>query len=170
MYQEMTPVEVSKTNNVWCRQCHEMQDDYQVTDTLPVEEAKKRRGLTENEPLICECCTQRLDVHPVCVYYSPRGLPLVYMGPPALRPVLTVENYPKWYEIFMVMPDGSVQTFDNSNLVIDWADHVPVPNSCMTVASLLEDQPYFWCDTSLDMIVGRYSREIKHPDWGDVLG
>lgn len=42
------------------------------------------------------------------IYYSDRGMPLLYMGAPLEVPVLTLENYTKWYRIFMVMPDGSV--------------------------------------------------------------
>lgn len=65
------------------------------------------------------------------VYFSPRCKPLLYMGNPCEVPVVTLENYTKWYEIFLVMPDGSVQAVD-SGIVTDiedpkvrrmWVDH-----------------------------------------------
>jgi hypothetical protein len=49
-------------------------------------------------------------------YFSPRGIPLLYIGEPCEVPVVTLENYTKWYEIFLVMPDGSVQAVP-SNIV-----------------------------------------------------
>jgi hypothetical protein len=51
----------------------------------------------------------RLPSKDIRVYHSNRGFPLLYMGLPLEVPVVTMENYTKWYRIYMVMPDGSVE-------------------------------------------------------------
>lgn len=43
-------------------------------------------------------------------YDSNRGLPLMWRRKPLDKPVLTVEHYCKWYDLFLVMPDGTVKS------------------------------------------------------------
>jgi hypothetical protein len=45
-------------------------------------------------------------------YISPYGNPLVYTGEPGERPILTCENYCKWYALFAVLPDGTIDRVD----------------------------------------------------------
>jgi hypothetical protein len=43
------------------------------------------------------------------LHFSDRGLPLVYVDPaPPERGVVTVENYLKWYSLYVVQPGGNV--------------------------------------------------------------
>jgi len=42
-------------------------------------------------------------------YFSNRNLPLIYYGEPSEKPVITVENYLKWYDLYLVLPTGSVE-------------------------------------------------------------
>ena len=96
------------------------------------------------------------------------GTPLVYQGPlPESRPVLTVENATKWYAVYRLHPDGRVEEVtDWWERGGEWCDHVPRPSSCTVYAAGAGDD---WCQNSLDMITGRYAREIldngEEPDW-----
>lgn len=79
------------------------------------------------------------------VYLSERMHTLLYVGAPINIPVLTLENYTKWYELHLVNPDGSVTTVDSS--VIDavqdqhrdarWVDHLYHPRLLYRVAEYL---------------------------------
>lgn len=40
---------------------------------------------------------------------SKRNIPLIYQRNSTV-PIITVENYEKWYDIYIVFPDGEVQT------------------------------------------------------------
>ncbi len=101
------------------------------------------------------------------IYLSDRNLPLVYMGAAPSTPRLTIENYCKWYVIAAVMPDGTVTYPPLANQdcekvagplgIIAWHDHVPNPEFCLAVASTLD---YEWHEQSLEMIIGRYMREV----------
>jgi hypothetical protein len=97
--------------------------------------------------------------HKFVTYLSDRSIPLVFNGEmheshPA---VVTVENYLKWYSLFLVKPDGSVEkiAYDGS---IQWADHVPNPSDIETYA---EKNGYDIDREAMDMIVGRWVTEIE---------
>ncbi len=95
-------------------------------------------------------------------YDSDRGMPLVYVGePPPERPILTVENYCKWYSLYLVKPGGWVEAVDmydaGSSFTAAWHDHVPDPGECERYAEL---KGYDWDENALDMIYGRYQREV----------
>lgn len=45
-------------------------------------------------------------------YLSARGIPLLYVRAPGDKPVLTLENYTKWYGMDLVMPSGLVEGVD----------------------------------------------------------
>lgn len=46
------------------------------------------------------------------VYYSERGNALLYAGPTPTKPILTLENYCKWYGVYKVNPDDTVEHVD----------------------------------------------------------
>jgi len=108
-------------------------------------------------------------------YYSDRMHPLVYMGvAPRESPTLTVENYIKWYSLHLVHLDGSVDVVNFP----EWGpsgrggfvDHVPDPVACQKLAA---DNGWVWDENSLDMIWGRWRREVElapeyDPDTGKV--
>jgi len=107
------------------------------------------------------------------MYLSNRGHPLVHCTPPIAIPVLTVENYVKWYTLHVVHPDGRVQEVDfptESPAGSAFMDHVPNPVACQKLAA---DKGWLWDENSLDMIWGRWRREVElapeyHPDTGKV--
>lgn len=106
---------------------------------------------------------------PIFFYFSQRAIPLVYTGKPGEKPILTVENYCKWYTLYAVFPDGRVRPVDYSEygeLELKseahggvshlWSDHIPYPPSCEKIAEHLGMD---WDDQSLEMIHGRYQLE-----------
>ena len=102
-------------------------------------------------------------------YKSDRDIPLVYLGPPP-RPgeqwILTVENYLKWYTIYVVLPEGEVeplsdemwQRYDREHPMDSaWHDHVPNPDFCRWIPEAYPE--YTWDGQAFDMIVGRLRNE-----------
>ena len=107
-------------------------------------------------------------------YFSPRGIPLIYCGPPQQKPVLTCENYMKWYDLFLVMPDGSVTALphkvsldivEKSNGYGLLCDHCVYPGLIPMVADLAGASVD---GNSFDMIVGRWENDIKNT-WDHVV-
>lgn len=85
-------------------------------------------------------------------YYSPRGEQLVFIGEPMDVPVITVENYTKWYTLFTIQPDGKVEP-----LIIDgWIDHNPIP---VEVYKYAQQANMFVDEQSMEMIIGRFVQE-----------
>lgn len=100
-------------------------------------------------------------------HVSHRGLPLVYSGMPCDQPVITVENYMKWYDLYLVNPDYSVTVFDHyeslyHELSREFAtvtlvgDHMWHPSYVM---ELEKRTGYILCNESLEMITGRWIRD-----------
>lgn len=98
-------------------------------------------------------------------YLSERGIPLVYIDPPRDKPVLTVENYCKWYGFHLVHPDGSVtslssddyyeiQSHDPSAIS---GDHLYSPRLYYRIVAALNLRR---CSETIDMITGRWVREF----------
>jgi hypothetical protein len=79
--------------------------------------------------------------------------------------VVTVENYMKWYSLWIVHPDDSVTAMDDYDLMEQIAtelnthwmgDHVFNPDC---VAEYCRRMNYWLCTESLEMIIGRWCRE-----------
>lgn len=101
-------------------------------------------------------------------YLSKQSHFLVYVGVEPGRPVLTVENYPKWYGFQVVMPDGTVRE-ESFGLLDDLAtsrgvsphvDHVP---NAELVPALAEKIGWILDFCSYEMMVGRWVSEIVDP-------
>lgn len=77
------------------------------------------------------------------VYLSDRGIPLLYVAEPCEVPVVTLENYTKWYDVYLVMPDGSVQVVEGVLALVDkfddawWVDHLYHPRLLYRLAQVL---------------------------------
>lgn len=98
------------------------------------------------------------------LHFSGRGVPLVWVTRPLRdRAVLTVENYTKWYSLFLIHPNGAVEEvpFPDDK----WArgnesafcDHVPNPNAVQRFAA---DKGYGIDDQAYEMMVGRWELEV----------
>lgn len=57
---------------------------------------------------VADTAKEETKKHKYQMYYSERGIPLLYVGKPRNVPVVTMENYTKWYDIYLVMPGGAV--------------------------------------------------------------
>jgi hypothetical protein len=101
----------------------------------------------------------------VTLWFSDRGIPLVYQGPPPRQGdslILTVENYCKWYSLYAVQEHGEVVAIHSEK--IEWGDHIPNPESVIKFALVNE----YDIDTrSLEMMIGRWHREAlnEYADW-----
>ena len=100
-----------------------------------------------------------------CLHVSERNLPLVYTGPlPSAGVILTVENYGKWYDVYVVRP-GGVGTLPNRYCRLyekmhpgycAMSDHIPSPGFCQFLGRLAGHE---WDNRSLEMALGRWVRE-----------
>lgn len=99
------------------------------------------------------------------IYLSERGHSLLYVDQPVDLPVLTLENYTKWYEgLYLVMPDGAVEKIavEVVELVMDkypdalWVDHLYHPRLLNRLAdhlgALLDERAH-------EVAIGRWMLE-----------
>lgn len=94
---------------------------------------------------------------------SRRGLPLLFQGTPSEGSVLTAENYCKWYGLYLVHSSGVIEDvgFPADEDAPDesaYCDHVPNPRAVVRMAERLGA---YLDENTLDMIVGRWFREVK---------
>lgn len=107
-------------------------------------------------------------------YYSERGHPLIFWSEPGRKlsdPVITMENYCKWYSLHIVHP------YDRGNVVepisfevledlarateSPYCDHIPNPDVVMRLVT--HHTKYRGCELcprSLEMIRGRWVDEV----------
>lgn len=74
------------------------------------------------------------------LYVSNHGHPLLWQEPLDV-PVVTVENYEKWYSLYVLFPDGRVETVPGETILdVDsggnclWIDHCFHPRLLLLVA------------------------------------
>jgi hypothetical protein len=96
------------------------------------------------------------------LHFSKRGMPLVFHGEPPECGVVTVENYCKWYGLYVVKPNSAVKHVPFPDDYAETgetpcADHVPNPR---TVCRWVEKNGYIVCEQSLEMMIGRWEREV----------
>lgn len=97
-------------------------------------------------------------------YLSDRLMPLLYWGPPPEVPTLTMEAYQKWYEMFLIHPDGSVskvefdQLYEVCGYMTPHIDHVPNPQ---VVVTLCNKRDWIMHALAHEVMVGRWNQEIK---------
>ena len=91
-------------------------------------------------------------------HFSDRGMPLVFQDElkPGATPVLTVENYKKWYSLFLVTHEG-VRKLTYGEFPITWHNHVPNPAQARELA---EKNGWEFCSESYEMMVGRFIMEV----------
>ena len=101
------------------------------------------------------------------MYRSKRGVSLVFQGEQCStrHKILTVESYIKWYDIYVVSPEGDVSrlpqkihhSYRAETGQLAWSDHIPCPAFCDWIVGRYPG--YEWCEASLDLIHGRWARE-----------
>jgi hypothetical protein len=101
------------------------------------------------------------------IYYSSRGLQLLWIQSPGDIPIITVEHYLKWYNLQLIMPDGGVIPipFPGEEFIRDTdecqtaiGDHVVNP---IVVRRFAEKMGYHLDDQAFEMIVGRWEIEFR---------
>ena len=95
------------------------------------------------------------------LYYSPRGIPLMVTQTKA-KPVLCVENYCKWYDLFLVHPDGHVTVVPSEITGVGFdhgwrVDHNIHPK---LLGFLAHQNDWIVCSQSEELVAGRWSIEI----------
>lgn len=97
------------------------------------------------------------------MHVSERNIPLVCQDERPNSLTLTVENYIKWYNIYVIFPNNDVKfldpklarSYENFSGDLAWSDHLISP----LFATWLTESFYFeWDSPSLDMVVGRWVR------------
>jgi hypothetical protein len=96
--------------------------------------------------------------------FSARHIPLVLQDAPPAEglPRVTVENYLKWYHLYVVHPGGAVEAIDfpddrdARSGESAFVDHVPNPIAVVRMAKRLG---YQVCSESYEMMVGRWVTE-----------
>ena len=100
------------------------------------------------------------------MYCSDRGIPLICQQVYNI-PVITLENYCKWYNIYVIMPDGNVSKVD-MDLIQCIQDKSPIhimdthiwhPIMLEKIASHLQG---YVDDVSLECCYGRWMMEHKN--------
>ncbi len=93
------------------------------------------------------------------------------MLPLADRPVLTVENYCKWYTLYVLWPEDNITSQVSFDLLEPYqgkepayCDHVPNPRA---VELYTEAQDIDLHSEALEMIIGRWELEYKNNYWID---
>ena len=83
-------------------------------------------------------------------------------GPAPERPTITVENYIKWYSLWLRMPDGTAQALAFPEILARadsaYRDHVPNP---MHVALYARERGYDIEETALEIMIGRWVLEAE---------
>lgn len=94
------------------------------------------------------------------LFLSERDLPLMLTHLPKV-PTLTVEQYLKWYKLYLVQPDGQVLPVEYDALDVagleGYVDHVPNPQNVIQLAQRMN-----WeiDDLALELIIGRWHWEV----------
>ena len=98
------------------------------------------------------------------IFKSERGIPLICQGKDNNKPVVTVENYCKWYQIFVIYPDSTVvpadwPTLNKINKSSDKhliGDHIFHPELLEKFADHIGGYVH---DVSLEAVTGRWMFE-----------
>ena len=98
-------------------------------------------------------------------YETKRGMMLLCQTP-STKPILTAENYGKWYDLYVLFPDGTVEglhdlgidTYDVPNLKIGCPriDHNYHPELFCKLAG---DNDWYVDDVSMEVAAGRWALE-----------
>lgn len=110
------------------------------------------------------------------VFISDRNIPLITQKTYD-QPILTVENYEKWYSLFLIYPDGSVKAVKTKviNATMKkhedaaWVDHCFHP---ILYKKLAEDNGWLIDPVVLEVITGRWvlEKDEKYENIGYLTG
>lgn len=108
------------------------------------------------------------EVNGRLMFFSDRGFPLTHRRIKDHNwdiPVLCVELHTKWYRLYLVMPDNTVRTCADwdilKNQYQDYCDHVWSPK---TIAFLGQALGFNIDEQTLELVTGRWIHEIVEDD------
>ena len=102
-------------------------------------------------------------------YQSARGHLLLYVGEPSEKSIVTLENYTKWYNIQVILPDGNVGIVDPAFILKcadecpsgkRWIDHLYHPVLLEKIAEKLDAE---LCERAHEVAAGRWYLESGCP-------
>ena len=95
------------------------------------------------------------------IRFSERGIPLIYMydTDPEL-PILTAEHYSKWYTLYLVHPDNTIEKIDPYAIDSDirFCDNVWHPDD---IVNFVENNNLMIDGLFYEMLVGRWVTEVE---------
>jgi hypothetical protein len=102
-------------------------------------------------------------------YLSDRGIMLLYVGEPVSVPILTLENYTKWYSVFMIMPDGTVEKIPGNMIThilskhkdAEISDHCFHPRLLYRLAEYYKGELH---ERAAEVAAGRWMNEAMQED------
>ncbi len=104
----------------------------------------------------------------ICKYVSDRNKPLLHQETYD-KPVLTAENYEKWYDLFVIFPNGDVESLSDLGITtFDVAvDGVGTPRidhnyHPLLLEQLAKDNNWYLDISTLEMAAGRWAIEYDN--------
>lgn len=104
-------------------------------------------------------------------FQSERGVPLVTQQTHDTKPMLTVENYDKWYDLYIITVDGYVEktevienelTSKARSLLFDgWSDHAFNPNHFKELA---EEMNFNYDTATIESVERRWQTDHLNMD------
>ncbi|AMO35323.1 hypothetical protein [Lysinibacillus sphaericus] len=104
------------------------------------------------------------------VYFSERGIPLLSQyfedvnENELMKPLLTMENYEKWYSMYIIYPDGKVEKFSSSTKenCDTWYDHAVYPSYFHLIAKRLGCT---YDNRTFALVCERFVEDVLDGDW-----
>lgn len=94
-----------------------------------------------------------------------RGHQLIYNGV-SDRPIVTVELYCKWYSLYLIQPNGSVEEFIPPTEEVSFKDDTFNPIELVQYALKMN---YLIDDLAFELIIGRWETETLENYCNDTL-
>ncbi len=103
-------------------------------------------------------------------YFSERGIPLITQWfedeSEDIKPILTMENYMKWYSMYIIYPDGKVESIsrssENEDASVTWYDHAVYPEYFHLSAKRLGCT---YDNRTFAMVCERFVEDVLDGDW-----
>lgn len=101
-------------------------------------------------------------------YFSERGIPLITQWfedeDEVVKPILTMENYEKWYSMYIIYPNGIVEKVPPSleDTCDTWYDHAVYPEYFHGTAKRLGCT---YDNRTFAMVCERFVEDVLDGDW-----
>jgi len=102
------------------------------------------------------------------IYFSERGIPLITQwfedDVEAFNPILTLENYEKWYSMYIIYPNGKVEQVSPSldDTYDTWMGHAVYPSYFHLVAKRLGCT---YDNRTFALVCERFVEDVLEGNW-----